>query len=132
MRRALVVMVMVSASCALESLVRPAYIRSTSNGLCGSTVALDGNNQKLGESGCENGTIGVWGRGFATKEKAQAVRDAFAPLKAGIECLPPDGGASRTRVSYRLYEGSTETNWSTCDGPDAGIWAALDDAFNAL
>ena len=132
MRRALVIFVMVSTSCALDSLVRPAYIRSTGNGLCGSTIALDSNNQKLNERGCENGTVGVWGRGFATKEQAQAVHDAFTPLKAGIECLPTDGGEPRTRVSYTLYEGTTRANWTVCNVADAGVWTALDDAFNAL
>jgi len=129
MKRGVLVLLFLSCT-TVANLKRPAWVRSTVQGWCGSTLALDAEQQVWFERGCENGTVVLGLRHRASDEAAQRVQRAFDALQNGVECSAPKG--TRSRVEYRLLAEADGGSWSQC-GTDGGEpFTTLDAAFDAL
>lgn len=80
----------------LDDLKMPVLIWERSRGLCGSGLALDGEEQLwVDEGGCEDGGPALSQRGRGAPEKVEALRRAF-------DALPRNTGPSRTDCKGNL------------------------------
>lgn len=117
----------------LGNLERPALVRSTSNGLCGSTLALEPDNDVWGEGGCENGGTLLKPQGLASPRDADELRRQFDALKDVVCVEEPTNERGEQMITFtRLGKGEPDVVFRRCktDGPEP--WTALDRAFDAL
>ena len=136
-----VAVVVLFASCAksTDHLPRPAWVQSVSThgGLCGRTLAVDGQGDFWSEGGCENGEILLRRRHHADDATAERVREGFNFLRV-FECPPGpvdengDVVLADEQVTYELYQREGQASWSKCAVDGGEPFTSLDAAFEAL
>ena len=95
----------------------PSYVWNWETGLCGSTMALDGQGELWTEDGCENGSPKLTFDRAVSDEQARRIRDAFQSHPDPASFVDPNcnsgGGFVEHRFTERRGDGSVR-EWRVC------------------